>query len=902
MINRIDLSGEWRVALDRERKGAGPVYTDTIVLPDTTSHAGLGEINNKREEGFLTDTRLFEGDAWYSRSIDLTGVKGSTAKLFLERTRLTELYIDGELIGSRDSLTAPHVYDISAFIGGVHTAAVRVTNTDYPIKGGHMTSPDTQTNWNGITGEISVRIYGSVYADEVRVTPLFGERAFRVYARIKGAESGKATVSAVSFNGTKPPHEPKPVAAMFTGGELLCTLPLGRDARTWDEYTPELYKISVRIGEDVTVVTAGLREFAAAGHKFTINGRKTFLRGRHNGLLFPKTGYAPTDVESWLGDMRIAKSYGINHYRFHTCCPPEAAFEAADRLGIFMEPELPFWGTIQAPGEEGFNEQEQDYLIAEGFRMLAEFGSHPSFVMMSMGNELWGSAERLDSIIAAFKRFDGRHLYTQGSNNFQFVPKTVPNDDFFAGVRLSRDRLLRGSYAMCDAPLGHVQTDKPSAMHSYDPAMLPGDTEDTGTADEMQIQYGTGTKTVKAESAEKPFIPDIPVITHEIGQYETFPNFDEIKKYTGSIKARNLEIFRGRMEEKGLLPLAHDYFEASGALAVQCWKEECEAALRSERLAGFQLLDIQDFTGQGTALVGVLDAFMDEKGICSPEQWRQFCNDAVILALFPDYCLEGGSRFEAEIRLTNYRPGIEGKRFSAKLFCQCGNVKAELSGTVPPGNYVSLGRLETVLPSPKEPKRFRLELEIEDTDIRNSYELFVFPKESEALPAELVFTELDSTAEKLLAEGRTILLARDPDTLENSVEGFYCTDFWCYPMFRSISASMNKPEPVGTMGLLIDSTHPALAKFPARKYSEPQWWTAVTNSRSELIDTLPNRSDIRVIVRTIDNFETNRDLALMYEYDRGSGKVLVLNSRLDALKNTPEGRALLASVAAYLKE
>lgn len=897
MISRIDLSGEWSVALD------DPEHTGTIYLPGTTSNAGLGKYNDKRETGFLTDTRAFEGSAWYRRKADLSSAKGKKAFLFLERTRLTEVYIDGETIGSRNSLTAPHIYDISRFTDGVHEIGVKVTNTDYPIKGGHMTSPDTQTNWNGITGEISVRVYGDVYADEVRVTPLFGEKAFRIYAKIKGAECGKATVSAVSFNCAEgvQPHEPSPVTAVFTCGELLCTLPLGKGARCWDEYSPELYKISVNIDGDITSVTAGMREFAAAGDRFTINGRKTFLRGRHSALLFPKTGFAPTDVESWLRDMQTAKSYGINHYRFHTCCPPEAAFEAADRLGIFLEPELPFWGTIQAPGDEGFNETEQNYLIAEGFRILTEFGNHPSFVMMSMGNELWGSSERLDSIIAAYKRFDGRHLYTQGSNNFQFVPKILPNDDFFVGVRLSRERLLRGSYAMCDAPLGHIQTDKPSTMHRYDSAMLPDNGETEGSAaGEVQIQYGTGTKTVKADGAEAALFPQIPVITHEIGQYETFPNFDEIEKYTGSIKARNLEIFRERLEAKGLLHLARDYFEASGALAVQCWKEELEAAFRSEKLAGFQLLDIQDFTGQGTALVGVLDAFMDEKGICSPERWRQFCSDAVILAEFPDYCLEGGSRFEAEIRLANFRPGVEGKRFSARLFCQCGNVKAELTGIVPAGDHVTLGKLETVLPSPKEPKRFRLELEIEGTDIRNSYELFVFPQQSETLPEGLVFTEMNAEAEKQLAAGKTILLARDPDTLENSVEGFYCTDFWCYPMFRSISESMGRPEPVGTMGLLIDCEHPALAAFPTRKYSEPQWWTAVMNSRSEMTDLLPNRGDIHVIVRTIDNFETNRDLALMYEYVQGNGKVLVLNCRLGALRKTPEGRALLASVAKYL--
>ena len=907
MINSIDLKGRWSVALDKERSGNEPEYTDSIILPDTTSHAGLGEYNDKRETGFLTDTRLFEGDAWFSREVDLTGVTGGSAELFLERTRLTELFADGVSLGTRDSLTTPHVYDITPLLGGVHRLTVKVSNVGYPTGGGHLTSPDTQTNWNGITGEIAVRVYGGAHAGNVRVTPLVGEKAFRIQAEMIGAESGKATVAAESFNCPegKAPHKPESVTALFTGGELLCTLPLGEDARFWDEYSPELYRITVTVGDDVTETTAGLREFSTDGVKFIINGRRTFLRGKHDGMIFPRTGFAPTDVEEWVRVLSISKSYGMNHYRFHTCCPPEAAFAAADIVGIYMEPQLPFWGTIQAPDEEGFNEAEQDYLIAEGFRMLKEFGNHPSFCMMSMGNELWGSTSRINDIVGGYKSFDGRHLYTQGSNNFQWYPNVQPNDDFFVGVRLAKDRLIRGSYAMCDAPLGHIQTEKPSTLHSYDGAIRPEKRSSAGEAGgdgTVQIQYGTTMKTVKATEADADFIPEVPIVTHEIGQFETYPDFDEIEKYTGSIKARNFEIFRERLDEKGLLPLAKDYFRASGALAAACYKEEMEAVFRSELLGGFQILDIQDFSGQGTALVGVLDAFMDEKGTCSPDEWREFCNDAVILAEFPDYCVEGGSEFTAKIRLTNFRPtGIAGKEFSARLICQCGGEKALLTGVIPDTdeNYLTLGTLSAKLPEPKEAKRFRIELEVVGTDVRNHYEIMVYPKrERVELPRGRVFTEVNEAAKRLLSEGGKILLTPQLPS-ERSIEGFYCTDFWCFPMFRSISEMMGKPEPVGTMGLLIDEKHPALAHFPTRSYSEPQWWEIVTHSRSEILDG--ESEGKRVIVRTIDNFERNHDLALMYEYELNGGMVVVLNADPEALQENPEGRQFLYSVNEYVR-
>ncbi|MGN0634424.1 MAG: glycoside hydrolase family 2 TIM barrel-domain containing protein [Oscillospiraceae bacterium] len=908
MINTIDLSGEWLLAMDKDCTGKMPQFNDSIVLPDTTSHAGKGEDNPARETGFLTDTKKFEGDAWFRRTVDLSAAKGKTAKLFLERTRLTSLYIDGTLVGSRDSLTTAHIYDISEYAHGEHEITICVSNHGYPIPGGHLTSPDTQTNWNGITGEISVRIYNNEYADDVRVYPLFDEKSFRITGKVVGGKSGVLEISAKSFNAPdgKPVHIADPIIVSYENGCFEAVLPLGEDARTWDEYSPELYRICVDINGDKTFVTAGLKEFKAIKDKFYINGRKTFLRGKHDGLIFPKTGFAPTDVSEWVRILNISKSYGMNHYRFHTCCPPEAAFEAADIVGIYMEPQLPFWGTVAAPGEEGFNAAEQEYLIEEGFRMLKAYGNHPSYCMMSMGNELWGSTERLNEIIGGYKKFDPRHLYTQGSNNFQWFPNVVENDDFFVGVRLAKDRLIRGSYAMCDAPLGHIQTEKPSTMHNYDSIVHPTVSASSAQADEdgmVKIQYGTTMKLVKATEADADFIPEVPIVTHEIGQFETYPNFDEIEKYTGSIKARNFEVFRERLDEKGLLPLAHDYFEASGALAVACYKEEMESVFRSESLGGFQILDIQDFSGQGTALVGVLDAFMEEKGICSPEQWRQFCNDVVILAEFESYCLEAGQEFSARIRLANFRPtGIEGKKFVCELKCECGEVLTRCEGVVPSGeNYLTLGCLSVKIPDTTKPVSLTLSLMIEGTDISNGYTLTAYPKrESVGIDGAYIFKSVNDEAKKLLSEGRTVLILPDMTDEEKYIDGFYCQDFWCYPMFRSISDMMNKPRPVGTMGLLIDSSHPVFKDFPTEKYSTPQWWDIVSNSKSEILDGCSQ--DKNVIIRTIDNFERNHDLALMYEYNFLDSKVVVCNCSLDKLSESPEGRQFVYSLISYVSD
>ncbi|MFT3950568.1 MAG: beta-glucuronidase [Oscillospiraceae bacterium] len=649
-----NIGGEWQFFMGAQEGGETVLpaaFTDTMMLPGTTSSARKGEKSDKREVGYLTDEYPFEGFVWFQRTVDLRFAAGKNLFLFLERTRITTLFVDGAEIGTRESLCTPHRYDLTAFAGGVHTLVIRVANIGYKTRGGHLTSPDTQTNWNGITGRIELQAFGGAYLTDVKVTASAQTKSARITAKAVGAESGVLTVSAAC--GDK--HTAPDARVEFASPDIAFDYFFGEDALLWDEYAPDFYTLRIALNGDVFETAVGLRDFKAAGDKFTVNGRKTFLRGKHDGMIFPRTGYAPTEVGEWLRVMKTAQDYGMNHYRFHTCCPPEAAFIAADMLGIYMEPELPFWGTIAAPGEEQYNEAEQAFLISEGLAMLREFGNHPSFCMISMGNELWGNPARINEIMGILKQSDDRPLYTQGSNNFQFIPNALENDDFFCGVRLSKNRLIRGSYAMCDAPLGHVLTEKPSTAKDYDSVIAMPAAEETTAGGKLLIQYGTTMKEVDASEATEGFNPTIPIVTHEIGQYETYPDYRSIEKFNGVLKAKNLEVFRERLTKAGLLELADDYFKASGALAVACYQEEMEAVFRSKLLAGFQILDIQDFTGQGTALVGVLDAFMESKGLVSPEAWRSFCSDAVLTARFDSYVYESEAEFHAKIGFTTYR-------------------------------------------------------------------------------------------------------------------------------------------------------------------------------------------------------------------------------------------------------
>ncbi len=904
----LNLSGIWEFLDDEQKQYTGfppraEDFHDTIPLPGTTAQAQKGKENPEREDGFLTEVYPYEGNAWFRSVVTLPAEKHRFMALHMERTRTSEVWVNGTRLGTQNSLCTPHRYDLSAFSAcPALELCIRIDNTACPTKGGHMTSPDTQTNWNGILGSICLELSDAPSPGRIRALPDAENRSVRLQFRQSPARnSGWLHGRWESLSGTVSVLERQTFTlTQHPDGTAHADVFLGNDAPLWDEYHPVICRMQIEVeGCAPEELTFGLTDFHADGNLFTNHGTPVFLRGKHDGLIFPLTGAAPMTVDEWIAVFRIAKSYGINHYRFHTCCPPEAAFAAADLMGIYMEPEIPFWGSLTAPGEDGYHAEEQGYLIAEGKRILDAYGNHPSFAMFSLGNELWGSTARIAEILRYYKQDEPRILFTQGCNNFQFWPTILPEDDFFVGVRLSKERLIRGSYAMCDAPLGHVQTARPSTMHSYDDIIrpqIPAKAAGLDGSQEIEIQYGTGVKKVRIDQATEGLTPDKPIITHEIGQYCTYPDFREIEKYTGVLQARNFEIFRERLDAKGMLGMAEDFFRCSGALAVQCYKEELEAAMRSEQLSGFQILDIQDFSGQGTALVGILDAFLDSKGLVTPEAWRGFCSDTVLLARFPSYVVTAGELFSADISLRYY-----GKEpIHDTVHCRVTQngaflTEEDLPVSITGQGLFRLGRITVRMPELDHTARYTLTLMLGEHS--NSYELELFPRQE--MPAlrssELCITSDWNHALSVLTLGGRVLFL--PNEVKDAIEGFYCTDFWCYPMFRSISESMGRPVPVGTLGLCIQNTHPALEGFGSKAHTTPQWYDIITHASCAVLDG----TDIRPIVQMIDNFERNHRLGILFECRVGDGALLVCTSRLSEIADRPETAQFAQGILRYAK-
>ena len=873
-MNITDLSGQWEVFLDESKNELLPEkYPDRINLPDSTTNAGLGKLNTETEYGCLTELHKFEGFAWFRRSIDISEeMAKQNITLFLERTRKTRVYLDGRLIGSYCSLCAPHRYSLNGASAGMHELVVCVDNTDYPTGGGHLTSRDTQTNWNGIIGRIELRTYRAC-VDNVRIIPDPENHSFHVKAEADGELCGTAHLRVFDEE-----QEYGCAEAEFTNEKPIeCDISVP-GAPLWSDRDPAPLKLEIEISGDRWTFTTGLRRMSHDDRTLLINGQQTFLRGKHDGMVFPETGYMPADVESWLKVFETAEMYGINHYRFHTCCPPDAAFEAADIMGIYMQPELPFWGTV--PDVFG---KEHEFLREEGWRILREYGHHPSFVMMSMGNELWGSKERLDELISGYKAEFPDKLYAGGSNNFQFVPCVLENEDFFSGVRLGRDRLIRGSYARCDAPQGHIQTNYPNSVHSYDPlideAAALGGTQVTDENGEIMIQYGTEMRRVKAESWDNISV-HVPVISHEVGQYAMFPDFDEIKDYTGPVRHEAYAAYRKGLEEAGMLHRWKDFFHASGALAVDCYRRDIEAAMRSSMMSGFQLLDIQDFPGQGIATVGILNAHLKSKGLITPGEWQRFCGETVVLAELDGFVYKAGDEIRCGLLVSSTEPDFAGKEITWELTAEGKVLDSGASEIIERNGRIYRARSISFSVSCDEPLKAELHISVEG-EAENFYTLYLYPD-----------LAISITEDGICYGGKNIEITRDiekakrhgvlcvPELSEDSLPGEYCTDFWCYGMFRSISESMKKPVPTGTLGLLIDDKSDLLAKFPCENFTTPQWYEIVSHSRCADLSGTGIEPDVWVI----DNPERRKRLGLLYRKDGA----VCCTSRLWEIADRPE--------------
>jgi len=887
-------NGDWVVTLDREDRGIADGWfrrplARPQTVPETLPSSGLGDpvtattewtarlgqrvIDNVpeyaayRQPGnikvpyFLQPDTHYVGAAWYQREIVIPADwAGRRAVVSLERPHWeTRVWIDGRYVGRNDSLYTAHEYDLGKLAPGRHRLTVRVDNrmvVDIGT-GSHGVTDHTQGNWNGIVGKIELYARRDTWLDDLQAWPDVASRRVTIKGVIGNASglAGKGTVHLDSGGA----RQRIPVAWRAGGGKFEAVLQYPADAPLWDEFTPVLHDATARLDDGPSeMVRFGFRQIARSGTEFRLNGRPLFLRGTLECCIFPLTGHPPTAIEEWQRILRVARAYGLNHLRFHSWCPPQAAFEAADQAGFYLQVEL---GWVNGSSSIGDGKPVDAWSMAETVRILKAYGNHASFMFMAHGNEPGGDNHKrwLGGYVKHFAALDQRRLWASGAG----WPE-IPESDYHI--------LLKPRIQQWD--------------------------------DELKSRVNARAGETTTDYREIIGAAKVPMVSHEIGQWCAYPDLDERKQYTGYLKAKNFDIFEDRLVASGLRALAPAFLHASGRLQTLLYKEDIESALRTPGMGGFQLLDLHDFPGQGTATVGVLNPFWREKGYVSAAEYSRFCGPTVVLARLARRVFDTSERLHAQLEVA-HGGAVPLGASTVYWRLETGDqvlAQGEFPVTgVAQGNAIALGSIDAGLAGVQKAAKCRLVAGLRSAQlpvtVENDWEVWVYPAAPAVAPAgssEVTIVDSIAAALPLLEQGATVLVGLPPRAVRNyddqPVKFGFTTIFW--------NSLWNGRQAPTTLGILCNPAHPALADFPTDAHTNWQWWHIVHRAQPLRLDQLPPAVD--PIVRVIDDWYTARPLGLVVEARVGRGRVIVCGFELgDGAGGDVVSRQLRRSLSAY---
>ncbi len=896
----IDLSGLWQFQIDSLdigilEKWYNSELKDEVSLPGSMTTNGKGlevSVNTNwtggivdsswyndekyakyREPGnvkipfWLQPVKHYVGAAWYKKSIEIPeNWSNKYIELNLERCHWeTRVWVDDREVGSQNSLSTAHVYNLTDFINpGNHTLSIlvdnRVKNID-PGENSHSITDHTQSNWNGIVGKIELIAKPKILLDNIQIYPDVVNGTVSVKGTVLNYSGknghGDITISTVLKSPGADPEKiqvEEKIEINEQKYKIDFEFSLGDELGIWDEFYPNLYTMKIQLETESGIheqeIIFGMREFYVDGTRFSINGHPVFLRGTLECAIFPKSGYPSTDVEEWKRIIKVCKAHGLNHMRFHSWCPPEAAFVAADELGFYLQVECSSWANQSTTLGDGLPIDR--FVYNESEQIVKMYGNHPSFCMMAYGNEPRGRNHTnfLAGFVNHWKEKDNRRVYTGGAG----WPILMEND-----------------------------------YHN-----IPG-SRIQGWGEELNSIINSQAPSTDYDWSDKIIDFEIPVVSHEIGQWCAYPNFNEIEKYDGVLQAKNFEIFQESLRENDLGHLADSFLLASGKLQALCYKAEIEAALRTPGFGGFQLLDLHDFPGQGTALVGVLDPFWEEKGYITPEEFSRFCNTTVPLARMEKRIFYSDESFIALAEVAHF--GEEELIQTVPGWCITDQKMDTLfhgyfdTLNISIGNNIHIGKINVELGKITEPKKLLLSLNV--NGFENDWGFWVYPKKHKIIEDVLVSKNLDQHALDHLENGGSVLWSIPESTKgKNLNDGIgFSSIFW--------NTSWTKGQKPHSLGILCNPEHAALRDFPTEFHSNWQWWDAMTFSNGLILDDFPK--EIKPIVRVIDDWFQNRKQALLIELKVGKGKMII--SGIDFHKNIDnriEGKQLLRSLKKYM--
>ena len=847
----INLSGTWDFQLDRsESSNASQKYDDTIKLPGSILTNGKGDLpsidtkwtgslydssyyynpymEKYRHTGsikfpfFLTPEHYYVGYAWYRHNAEIPRMwKKNRVILFLERPHIeTTVFVNGKEVGHQMSLSVPHEYDITDYVkfGKNNSIAIKIYNGIENVGVGqdsHSVTDQTQGNWNGIVGKIELRSQKSIFT--VKTFP--------------DLTTGNVKVLVNDKEYNLKIDNPQP----------------------WSEFTPILYTRSIIYRGDTIPVTFGFRKIEVKGRDIMLNGRPIYVRGTVENCNFPLTGYPPTDVESWKKIIQKCKDYGINTMRFHSYCPPEAAFIAADSLGFYLQPEGPSWPNHGVKLNHG--QHIDQYLTEETKKICDYYGNHPSFVMMAAGNEPAGDwVTWCNNWVNTMKEYDNRHIYCGAS--------------------------VGGGWAWDNLSEYHVKGGARGLDWDHN---APQCTDDYFS----QIEYPRNYKGKEPNNS--------PIIAHEQGQWCAFPDFKERSLYTGPYKAKNFDIFEDLLDKNGMASQAENFLNASGKLQVTAYKYEIERNLRTKDYSGFLLLGLNDYSGQGTALVGPLNVFWKEKGYVDSKEWKEFCGDIVPLAKFPKFVFQNTDTLNIPIEVYN---ASEGEIKDADIIYSIvdkdmhNDIIAKYNATIKYGKNNEIRPISQQLNGIKTPSKLTLKVSVNGNT--NEWDFWVYPAKVEIPKTKDIYITdtLDSKAIKILTNGGKVLItAGGKIRYGNDVKQTYLPVFW--------NTSWFKMRPPHTTGAYIMNNHPIFKDFTTDSWQNINWWELVNKAQIMNLQEFPE--EYQPIYQPIDTWHVSRKLGMIVEANVLKGKLLMITFDINNnLNKRIVARQLRKSILEYM--
>jgi len=819
---------------------------------------------------FLTPERHYVGAAWYRHTVYIPrNWDDRRVTLFLERAHIeTNVFVNGTEVGHEMSLSTPHRFNVTEFLkaGEKNEIVVRVYNGIENVCVGqdsHSVTDQTQGNWNGIIGRMELQAqWERLSLQHVRIKPNYDKKIIYVELDLNELQ-GVLLEDDYYINAMIRPLQGESVgkttvrSSLVTYKKMRLKFPMNEEPMLWDEFYPNLYELKIMVGDDEFSTVFGLRSVEVRDRQLYINDRPLFLRGTVENCCFPETGYPPTDEEEWARIFTICKKYGLNHMRFHSYCPPEAAFAAADRAGFYLQVEGPTWPNHGVKLRRGMKIDE--YLLDESHRIIDEYGHHPSFIMMTAGNEPAGDwVSYCNDWVAEMKEYDPTKLYAGAS--------------------------VGGGWAWDSGSEYHVKGGA-RGLDEWN-RRAPSSDDDYYSLIEYPRNY-------------KDSLPNhSPIIAHEQGQWCAFPDFKEISQYTGVYQARNFEIFRDLLRDNGMESMAEKFLMASGHLQTLCYKYEIERNLRTKDYAGFQLLGLNDYSGQGTALVGPLNVHWREKGYCTAEDWREFCSVLVPLARFPKFVFTNRDTLRVPINAYNAFTG-DVTEVHTTYYISDDSARVITGGMLSSadlkvGKVNQMGTVVFPLDSIKRPMKLTLSVRFSQ-HWKNHWDFWVYPENVEKPEAEDVYEVDDyAAALKALQRGRTVLLtAAGKVTLGSDVKQNYLPVFW--------NTSWFKMRPPHTTGAYIDYQHPLFKyDFPTDSWSNLNWWELL--NRAQVMNLMELPLDYQSPIQPIDTWHVSRKLGMLIEARVGKGRLLMTTMDVtNDLEHRPVARQMRYAILRYMQ-